>query len=181
MNIKEVKGEIITKWDDQSFWRKLSQDEDVVQELLALDCLTETPDNYLQRKYGRKYYLGPVVRKGNEVAGVHVYERNYVGDRYHIKYKDIDFSFDCHKNGDIHRGSIIFSIMYSGLSHQNLPEADTFDEYYQQALDIIKRNKRKIMNYYNHEIKQLKQEYKGQLKRHNNILKWEKESENERD
>ncbi len=183
MNIKDVKGKIIDKSEDHSFSRELSQDEDVVQELLALREIGTHPVYvvHLAKKYGLKYYLGGIRRTGSKITNIQVYERNYVGDQYRVEYRGLQFLFYCAKNGDVLKAEFAFWATHATSSHISIYNTDTFDECYEQALVEVEESKRSATNSYKREIDLLELKYKKELKRHNDILKWEKENEDEKD
>ncbi len=179
MNIKtkEIEKFITTAVENYCFYRKMKQDEEPVKEIL--EWCKENPDIWpnlktiLNGKFYPKYSLSHIERTGNTVTRVALFESNYHGALYGVKFKGLEFSFECLQDGEINRPYLIYSAFQSSTGWINLSIAENFADYYKQALAIIAEDKREIMTYYNKQIKELKTDYRERLSAVNALLKWE--------
>lgn len=172
MNIEEAREYVIKVYENRRFSRVLSQDEEQVVSLKEFlpNSTWHQKAEYLEVHYGPGFGLGCVTRSGDKVTNIEVFEYNYVGDQYVVEYKGITLWLYCLTNGEINRALLHFNMGFNNhLSDLSIVE--TIEEYYQQSLKLIQKNKRQTMNRYNRDIKNLKQEYKKELKRYNDVLK----------
>jgi len=180
MNIKEFDEYIVEKYEKRPYSRNVSQDKDVVKDLMAQDLGDnwEELKNYLYHKYNNTYHLDSISSKGLKPNGIYSLKeynlsQRCVGTQYKIKFRGIEIMFYCNEYGTIEKADLWYILFtkWGNRNFDNIPLYDTFQEMYAYIIDLIIKSKREAMTHYNSEIRGIKQEYKRELQRHNEILK----------
>lgn len=179
MNIKDIKVGIITKSDRfGSFYIKemIESDNPLMREIrnFAPDFNWNVVNAFLKEKFGKnvhnepRYFLAGIYKRGNEINGLELCKNIENGSRFIVDYKELRFFMDCLADGEIVKVDL-----NSSWVNGELFLCESMEEYYLQVLSVIKRDKRHMMTGYNKEIRELKQKYKKELKKYNDVLKGE--------
>jgi len=167
-----------------SFNRKLAQTEELPQLLLS-EVANKGPWNrdweeavefiklysYKHRGNHTVYSLNSVSHRGTHITEFEVYELNYEGYTFPITYNGITYIINALSTGEVHNVWVGYTTFYSSTSHTKLCYIDSLESINAEALAIITKDKRTIMNHYNHKIKVLKQEYRNRLTKTNSLIK----------
>lgn len=180
MTLKDVQEYATNGVLKDKFSRILKQDEPLIKELLSLGIkgykkIEEYVSDYSFKERGNRnvYVLSSIWSSGDTIKQIRVYERNYEGYRFLIEYKGLSYVVYATLDGEIQTMSLSYWLFRGTNSHIDLDVNDckTIDDVNKKSLDILFDNKRKVMNYYNREIKKLKKEYREDLDKINNIIK----------
>ena len=183
MNYDDIKDYITKQFENRRVLRVVSQDEEPVKYVKSIFRLRgdwRECEKELFEKYNKKYILGSISYSGSDYdnARVTLKENHYDGTVCQINYKGLEYWFDTLKNGQVVKTSLLYRTQdynsYGGSSTIDI-ECESLEECYEKSMEIIKKDKREVMNYYNKEIKDIKQEYKKKLKHINDLLKGDKQ------
>lgn len=173
MNIESVKQYIIKTIENYSFYRRLAQAEEPVKTLLEKQ-FSEWQDigNYLFEHYSKNdYSLGWVSKSGNETTRIELFQRNCLGTLYQLEYRKVSFNAECTLNGEINRIYLVYNGFRSHSGWIELFGNETIDSLYNSAIEIVRKDKREIMNHFNKLIKDTKIDYRERLSKVNAVLK----------
>lgn len=184
MNIDDVKRFAKNGIEEGVFSRELAQDEHLTQELWAVfsdyqsteyKAVEEHVARYSFVKTGNRnsYGFNGYSSRNDKITEFKVFERNYKGYRFVVVYKGLTYIVYALKNGNIQEMALSYRFFRGSRSHQhiNVENCLSMDDVHAKSIEIVKQDKRNIMNHYNKLIKDTKQEYRDKLQRINNLIK----------
>lgn len=189
MNIHDIEkqGAIILKLESNTFSRECDHNEPieiealaVAQELIAKNGKGkewEYIQNWLEKEKGNKYWLRSTSWSGEKLTNVNLSERNYNGLFAKFINKGIVYFAKCLENGEIVSVDLEFITKQSHYNfnrHYIITNPSSLDEINERAVKEITQSKKTIMKEHYKQIKEIKEDYEIQLKRHNDALKGNK-------
>jgi hypothetical protein len=166
--------------EEGQFARTLEQHEELPQLLLDYNNSGnydwEDYEKFIQdynisvHKEQHKYRLDYISKSGEKITGFGVTEWAYKGYRFVIEYKGFEYLMNILKHGDIYGVWFIYKSFKSPSNSIPIHNIDSMETIHNKSIEIIKQDKREVMNYYNKKIKDIKQEYRHQLNKRKSLL-----------